>query len=89
MSDEGTFWIDEQAGELVFKDEDGVDRFIIEDELELDGSKYIILVPVELANDEEGEALLMKLIHEGDEELITIIEDDQEFEKVKKAYLNS
>lgn len=88
MTEEGSFWIDEEEGVLVIKDENGEERFIIDDELYLDEYRYLVLVPEELAEDEESEALLLKVIVDGDEEILANIEDDDEFERVREAYLN-
>ncbi len=87
MAKEGTFWIDEQEGMLVFNSEEGEDRFYIENELKLDGNKYLILIPADLEDEEAEEALVLKLISDGDEEILSVIEDDDEFEKVKNAYI--
>ena len=88
MTEEGSFWIDEEEGVLVIKDENGEERFIIDDELYLDEHRYLVLVPEELAEDEESEALLLKVIVDGEEEILANIEDDDEFERVREAYLN-
>ncbi|MCG8515792.1 MAG: DUF1292 domain-containing protein [Halanaerobiales bacterium] len=88
MTEEGSFWIDEEEGVLVIKDENGEERFIIDDELYLDEHRYLVLVPEELAEDEESEALLLKVIIDGEEEILANIEDDDEFERVREAYLN-
>lgn len=87
MDEGGTFWVDEEEGILVFKNEEGEDRFYVDDELELDGNKYLILVSAD--DEEDDEALVLKLIKEGNDEILTIIEDDEEFERVKEAYIES
>jgi hypothetical protein len=88
MDEDAVFWVDEQEGELVFQDEEGEERYIIEEELDLDGNKYFIIVPVEMIDDEDADAMVLKLIRDGDEEVLTMIEDDDEFERVREAYIN-
>ncbi|MFW6386484.1 MAG: DUF1292 domain-containing protein [Bacillota bacterium] len=84
---EGTFWIDEETEELVIS-EGGEEehRFYVENELEVDENKYLVLVPSEEGEGEDNEALLLKVEEEGEEEVLTVIENDEEFEKVKQAY---
>lgn len=87
MAEMGKYWVDEENGQLVFQDEEGEDRFVIEDEIYLDDHKYIILIPADLVDDEEEEAYIMKVIQKDDQEILSVIEDDNEFERVKEAYL--
>ncbi|MFW6034909.1 MAG: DUF1292 domain-containing protein [Halanaerobiales bacterium] len=87
MTDEGKFWIDEAEGELVIADNDGgEDRYVIEKELTLDNTRYLILVPSEEIDNQDAEAFVLKLTKDGEEEVLAVIEDDEEFAKVKKAY---
>jgi uncharacterized protein YrzB (UPF0473 family) len=68
------------------EDEDGklVDCELLEI-LDVEGSQYYILLPLE--DNEEEEAIILKLAkdEEGNDTLITI-EDDEEWEKVADAY---
>ncbi|MFW5999338.1 MAG: DUF1292 domain-containing protein [Halanaerobiaceae bacterium] len=84
---EGTFWIDEETEELVISESGEEEhRFYVENELDVDEYRYLVLVPSEEGKGEENEALILKVVEEGDEEVLTVIEDDEEFEKVKEAY---
>ncbi len=83
-NEEGTFWIDEENSELVLKVGNKEESFIIEEELTIDENKYLILVPVD-ENDNE-EALVFKLLK--DEETLVVIEDDDEFERVREKYMS-
>ncbi len=82
---EGSFWVDEETEELVLQEKDNQERFYIDEKLQIEGNEYLILIPSEEGTEEE-EALALKLIKEDDSETLSIIEDDDEFEKVKEAY---
>ena len=82
---EGSFWVDEETEELVLQEKDNQERFYIEERLQIEGNEYLILIPSEEGTEEE-EALALKLVKEDDSETLSIIEDDDEFEKVKEAY---
>lgn len=85
----GTFWIDEDTEELVLIDDDSEEqRFYIEQELEVAGNKYLILIPSEESDYEDDEALVLKLEKQGQEEILSVIEDDDEFNKVRDEYMS-
>ncbi|HHU92834.1 MAG TPA: DUF1292 domain-containing protein [Halanaerobiaceae bacterium] len=87
MANEGTFWIDEEEGLLIIRDMDGVeDQFVIEDELFIDDNRYLILIPEESIDDAEAEAFVLKIINDQDEEVLTVIDDEEEFQMVKENY---
>jgi len=80
---QGTFWIDEQKNELVLKDNNDEQRFYIDEEFNINGEKYIILVSTEDNNDE---AIAFKLLEE--DETLAVIENDQEFDRVREKYMS-
>ena len=86
MNEEGSYYVDEEAGELVLKNDGVEERFIIEEEVMFDGTKYLVLIPSDY--DEDSEALVLKMVNEGDQSFLSIIEDEQEFENVKERYLS-
>jgi len=88
LSGEGSYYVDEEAGELVLKNEGVEERFIIDDEVLFDGSKYLVLVPVEIDEEEEAQALVLKMINDGDESYLSIIESEDEFQNVRERYLS-
>lgn len=88
LSGEGSYYVDEEAGELVLKNEGVEERFIIDDEVLFDGSKYLVLVPVEVDEEEEAEALVLKMVNDGDESYLSIIESEDEFQNVRERYLS-
>lgn len=84
MSD-GQFWIDAEKKELVLADGEEENRFFIEDDLVIDGTKYLIIVDSDA--DENAAATVVKIINEGEEEVIIPVEDEDEFTKVKAEYM--
>ncbi|CCU79409.1 conserved hypothetical protein [Halanaerobium saccharolyticum subsp. saccharolyticum DSM 6643] len=81
----GKFWIDEDKKELVLSDGKGESRFFIEDDLVIDGVKYLIVVDARAG--ENADATVIKILNEGEEEIIVPVEEKEEFEKVQAEYL--
>ncbi len=78
---------------VVLTDEEGEEHeFEVLDIIEVDGSEYAILFPVEEGENEDeeeevDEAIILKIgTDENGEEVLTEIEDDEEWEKVADAY---
>lgn len=84
MSD-GKFWIDEDEKELVLSDGSGESRFLIEKDMVIDGVKYLIIV--DARDPENSDATVVKILNEGEEEIIAPVEEEEEFEKVREEYL--
>lgn len=76
MSEQETNWI-------TLVDEDGhKHRFNLLNVLEVDGSKYAVMLP-EAADEEDEEAIIFRIdTDEAGEEVLVDIEDDNEFDKV-------
>ena len=87
MSDEKEILENEN---VVLVDEDGLEHtFALLDVIEVEGSEYAILQPLgeDLADDEEPEAVILKIeIDENGEEVLSDIDDDDEWEKVADAW---
>ena len=83
---EGTFWIDEEREELVLEEEGSEERFYIEREINLDDNSYLVLVPSEKGKFEAGEALVLKVVEDEEGDILSVIEDDEEFARVKEKY---
>lgn len=89
MMDEGVFWIDEKEGVLIIKNCDGIeDKFVIDEQLEIGTTTYLILIPNDMIDNEDAEAFVLKIVNDGDEEFLSVIDDDSEFEMVKEEYLS-
>lgn len=91
MSDEELF--DEEFPILILIDEEGAEHeFELLAELEIDNEKYRVLVPFDEENDdeldeEEVEVVILKVVvDEEGNELLSDIEDDDEWEKVADAW---
>ena len=63
-------------------------KFELYDIVEVDEQEYALLLPVDTEEEDDDEAVLMKLSKDGDEYLFETIDDDEEFEKVA-AYVES
>lgn len=85
MIDRGDF-VEEKDNVVVLTDEDGVEReFEIVTDLEVEGKQYYVLYPTDSGDDDD--AIVLKLTENEDgEDMLTEIEDDEEFDKVEEAY---
>jgi len=88
MNKEGSYYVDEEAGQLILKNGEVEESFIIEEEVLFDGRKYLILVPDQEDEDENRDALVLKMVQDGEQKYLSIIEDEKEFQNVKERYLN-
>ncbi len=76
---------------ITVEDESGKKHsFEILDTVELNGGRYVALLPVyeeaeELLND-DGELVILKVVEEGDEDVLVTIDDDDEFNKVATIF---
>lgn len=75
----------EQDEVITLIDEDGTEHdFNVIDVIEVEGSEYAILLPVE---EDSDEAVILKFAKDPDgNELLVDIEDDEEWEKVADAW---
>ncbi len=76
---------------VTLTDEDGVDHeFELVDTLEHGGSTYVaLLTSAETPEDvleEDGNLVIMKIVSEGEEEILELIEDDDEFDEVSGIF---
>ncbi|QGG46723.1 DUF1292 domain-containing protein [Heliorestis convoluta] len=70
----------EQENIIILTDEEGNEiEFEELDRVEVDGKEYAVLLP---ADDEEDEAIILRVELEDGEEVFSHIEDDEEWEKV-------
>ena len=80
---------DEMEVLVLVDDEDQEHEFELIGELEVDGANYKVLIPLdgEESNEEEEEVVILKcVLDENGEELLSDIEDDEEWEKVADAW---
>ena len=77
----------EENGEEIitlFDDDGNQSNYIIVDGVEYNGKVYLALVAEEEADQDECEFLILRADQGGDEELLTTIEDENEFNEVMK-----
>lgn len=71
---------------VILTDEEGLEhQFIIVDMVEVESGVYAILMPMQVAGEEDDYYVIMKVVHEGDEEVLMTIEDDEEYDSVAKV----
>lgn len=80
----------EEINWIVLVDEEGHEhRFNLLDIVEVEGSKYAVMVPENqntATNEDEEEAVIFRIENdENGEEVLTDIEDDDEFVKVREV----
>ena len=80
----------EESEVLTLTDEEGNEHeFSVIDLIEMDGSEYAILLPVEEGEDDDegGEAIILRIDKdEDDNEILVDIENDDEWEKVADTW---
>ena len=73
---------------VVLTDDEGNEvEFEHIDTMELNGETYMAFIPAELSLEDEAELVILKVIEEGDEEILSSIEDEQELENAYNAFM--
>lgn len=82
---DGSFSIDAEEGFLVLEDEEGNKaRFFIEDDLDLDGQRYLILCHEE--EQDVGEYIALRVGEDEDgDTYLTTVEDEAELNRIQKV----
>jgi uncharacterized protein YrzB (UPF0473 family) len=90
MADEKNMVDEEMDDVLILIDEEEQEHpFQMIDMVEVDGSQYAVLVPLEEGSDEEEAIILKIVVDENGEEVLYDIEDDEEWEKVVDIWNDS
>lgn len=90
MADEKNMVDEELDDVLILIDEEEQEHpFQMIDMVEVDGSQYAVLVPLEEGSDEEEAIILKIVVDENGEEVLYDIEDDEEWEKVVDIWNDS
>ena len=85
MNNDGFEEFDELDNKIILNDEDGNEvEFEFLDVVELDGTEYVVLLPVEEA--EKGEVVIFRIEGEGEDESYVSLEDEAEAERVFQAF---
>lgn len=74
---------------ILVDEEDQEHPFQMIDMVEVDGSQYAVLVPLEEGSDEDEAIILKIVVDENGEEVLYDIEDDEEWEKVVDIWNDS
>lgn len=78
---------------LTLTDDDGKEyTFEVVDGIETDDSRYVALLPVydtpEKLIEDSGELVILKVIGEGEDEVLEDIADDDEYNMIADAFIN-
>lgn len=78
---------------LTLTDDDGKEyTFEVVDGIETDDSRYVALLPVydtpEKLIDDSGELVILKVVGEGEDEILEDIEDDDEYDMIADAFIS-
>lgn len=79
---------DEDEEIITLTDEDGNEHeFVVVDVIEVDAREYAILLPIDTQEDEETEAVILRLEKDTDgDDVLVDIESESEWDKVAQAY---
>ncbi len=73
---------------VVLTDEDGNEQeFQHIDTVEMDGETYLAFIPAELAVDDEAEVVILQIVEEDGEEILSSVEDDEIADRVYQAVM--
>jgi len=77
-----------ESENVILVDEEGEEHtFVMLDVIEVEGGEYAILQPLDEDEDDEPEAVILKIdTDDNGEEILTDIEDDEEWERVADAW---
>ena len=90
MADEKNMMEEEMDDVLILVDEENQEHpFQMIDMVEVDGSQYAVLVPLEEGSDEDEAIILKIVLDENGEEVLYDIEDDEVWEKVVDIWNDS
>jgi uncharacterized protein YrzB (UPF0473 family) len=78
----------DQENTIVLTDDEGQEHeFIVVDMLNVEDDEYAILLPAESADNEAGEAIVLKIgLDDGGNEVLSEIEDEAEWNRVARAW---
>jgi uncharacterized protein YrzB (UPF0473 family) len=92
MTEQNEAAMDTGADLMTLVDEEGIEhQFEVADSAELDGKNYVALIPVfddpEEMLEDSGELVILRVEEEDGEEVLDIIEDEAEFDKVGDFFM--
>ena len=91
MANEKNNMMEEELDDVLIlvDEEDQEHPFQMIDMVEVDGSQYAVLVPLEEGSDEDEAIILKIVLDENGEDVLYDIEDDEEWEKVVDIWNDS
>jgi len=77
---------------LTLVDDEGEEHeFELVDSEELEGTRYVALVPVfddaQEQLDDSGELIVLRIVEENDEEFLEAIEEEEEFDRISEFFM--
>ncbi|WP_258359922.1 DUF1292 domain-containing protein [Moorella sulfitireducens (nom. illeg.)] len=81
----------DQENTVILTDDEGQEyEFVVVDILKVEDDEYAILLPVEAADTESAEAIVLKIgIDEDGNEVLYEIEDEDEWQRVAEAWADA
>ena len=72
---------------ITLTDEEGNETdFQVIDGAEYNGKTYLMLIEAEAADDDSADAMILRLDEEGGEEILSTVDDEDEFNAVAKLF---
>jgi len=72
---------------ITLTDEEGNEvDFVVVNAIEYNGNTYVMLVEASRVDDDEAEALLLRVVEDGDEDVLVTVDDEDEFNAVAAAF---
>lgn len=79
--------MEERDDVITLTDEEGNEvDFMVIDGTEYNGKTYLMLVEANSADDEESEALLLRVDEDGEEDILVSVDDEEEFNAVAAQF---
>lgn len=82
--------MEEKENVLTLTDEEGNEvDFVVVNAVEYEGKTYLMLVEADKLEDDEAEALMLRVEDDGDEDVLVTVDDEDEFNAVSAEFEKS
>ena len=82
--------MEEKDNVLTLTDEEGNEvDFVVVNAVEYNGKTYVMLVEADKVEDEEAEALMLRVEDNGEEDILVTVDDEEEFYAVSAEFEKS
>ena len=79
--------MEEKDNVLTLTDEEGNEvDFVIVNAVEYEEKTYVMLIEADKLEDDEAEALMLRVDDDGEEDILVTVDDEEEFEAVSAAF---